>query len=95
MTFHKIWKPLTAIIVFCLLALGLPRSSTAEPEGDLIMYHAGSLSVPFAKMEKVFEARYPKIDLVRTAGGSTKMARMISEKKKPADIMGSGRFCGY
>jgi molybdate/tungstate transport system substrate-binding protein len=64
----------------------------AEPAGKVIVFHAGSLTVPFAKMEKVFEARYPKVDVVREAGGSTKMARMISELNKPADIMASADF---
>jgi molybdate/tungstate transport system substrate-binding protein len=43
-------------------------------------------------MEKVFETKYPKLDIQRTPGGSTKMARMISELHKPADIMGSADF---
>jgi len=43
-------------------------------------------------MEKVFETKYPKVDVIREAGGSTKMARMISEQKKSADIMGSAGF---
>jgi molybdate/tungstate transport system substrate-binding protein len=64
----------------------------AEPAGKVIVFHAGSLTVPFAKMEKVFETRYPKVDVVREAGGSTKMARMISELNKPADIMASADF---
>lgn len=53
------------------------------------MFHAGSLTVPFQAMEKTFEAKYPKVDMLREAGGSTKMAQMISELHKPADIMAS------
>jgi molybdate/tungstate transport system substrate-binding protein len=34
----------------------------------------------------------PDIDIQREAGGSTKMARMISELGKPADIMASADF---
>ena len=64
----------------------------AEPQGKVIVFHAGSLTVPFAKAEKVFEARYSKVDVLREAGGSTKMARMISELHKPADIMASADF---
>jgi molybdate/tungstate transport system substrate-binding protein len=48
--------------------------------------------VPFAKIEKDFEAKYPKVDVLREGGGSTKMARMISELHKPADIMASADF---
>jgi len=76
---------LTALIFF-------PDSCSAEPQGKLIIFHAGSLTVPFAKMEKIFEAKYPKVDVLREGGGSTKMARMISELHKPADIMASADF---
>jgi molybdate/tungstate transport system substrate-binding protein len=76
---------LAAILTFCATAV-------AAPEGKLIIFHAGSLTVPFAEMEKKFEARYPEVDVLREAGGSTKMARMISEVGKPADIMASADY---
>nr|WP_035076056.1 tungstate ABC transporter substrate-binding protein WtpA [Maridesulfovibrio zosterae] len=60
--------------------------------GDVVIFHAGSLSVPLAKMEKEFEAMHPGVDIKREAGGSTKMARMISEVGKPADIMASADY---
>ena len=79
--------------VFLLsLVVLFPFCAGAEPQGKLVIFHAGSLTVPFAKMEKVFETKYPKLDIQRTPGGSTKMARMISELHKPADIMGSADF---
>jgi molybdate/tungstate transport system substrate-binding protein len=43
-------------------------------------------------MEKRFEADHPGVDVQREAGGSTKMARMISELHKPADIMASADY---
>ena len=64
----------------------------AEPSGKVIVFNAGSLTVPLAEIEKKFEAKYPGIDILREAGGSTKMARMISEVGKPADIMASADF---
>jgi molybdate/tungstate transport system substrate-binding protein len=77
----------------CLgLALTVPLTALAAPSGKLIIFHAGSLSVPFAAMEKAFEAKYPGVDVLREAGGSTKMARMISEAGKPADIMASADY---
>ncbi len=81
-------------VLVVLLAVGVlfPFSAGAEPQGKLIIFHAGSLTVPFAKIEKIFEAKYPKVDVLREGGGSTKMARMISELHKPADIMGSADF---
>lgn len=64
----------------------------AAPTGKLIIFHAGSLSLPFGAMEKDFEAKYPGVDVLREAGGSTKMARLISEVGKPADIMASADY---
>jgi molybdate/tungstate transport system substrate-binding protein len=81
----------TRIIFIALIVLS-PFSVSAEPQGKLIIFHAGSLTVPFAKIEKDFEAKYPNVDVLREGGGSTKMARMISELHKPADIMASADF---
>lgn len=73
-----------------VLLFGLPAG--AEPKGKLTVFIAGSLSAPFEKMEKLFEEKYPKVDVLLEAGGSTKMARMISELNKPADIMASADY---
>ncbi len=75
-----------------VLVLLVPLSVQAAPKGKLIIFHAGSLTVPFAKIEKAFEAKYPQVDVLREAGGSTKMARLISEVGKTADIMASADY---
>jgi len=80
------------VVVFLAALVFSPFSVSAEPKGKVVIFHAGSLTVPFAKMEKIFEAKYPKVDVLREGGGSTKMARMISELHKPADIMASADF---
>ncbi|MDD2320426.1 MAG: tungstate ABC transporter substrate-binding protein WtpA [Geobacteraceae bacterium] len=85
-------KVLVAALFLMLNAFLLQSPALAEPSGKLILFHAGSLTVPFAAMEKEFEARYPKIDVQREAGGSTRMARLISEVGKPADLMASADF---
>lgn len=79
---------ITALIAF----VGIFFASIASAKEKVTIFHAGSLTVPFAKIEKAFEAKYPDIDILREAGGSTKMARMISELHKPADIMASADF---
>jgi len=63
-----------------------------QPTGKVIIFHAGSLTIPFAKMEKVFEAKYPGVDINREPAGSRKCARKISDLKKPCDIMASADF---
>ena len=64
----------------------------AEPKGALTMFHAGSLTVPFKAMEEAFESKYPGVDLLREAGGSTKCARKITDLNKPCDIMASADY---
>ena len=71
--------------------VSLPRAF-AEPKGTVVMFHAGSLSMPFAAMEKEFEARYPGVDLQREASGSQAAARKITDLHKPCDIMASADF---
>ena len=82
-----------AVLFFFLLILFMSGPTRAEDvTGKVIIFHAGSLTVPFAEIEKRFEAKHPGVDILREAGGSTKMARMISEVGKPADIMASADF---
>ena len=75
------------VLMACLLVL--PANAPAE---EIMIFHAGSLTVPLAAMEKAYEKAHPGVDIKREAGGSTKMARMISELGKPADIMASADF---
>lgn len=77
-----------AIILCVFFAAG----AFAEPSGKLVIYHAGSLSVPFAAMEKTLEEKYPNLEIERKSGGSTKMARLISDKGEAADIMASADY---
>ncbi|MCD6184968.1 MAG: tungstate ABC transporter substrate-binding protein WtpA, partial [Deltaproteobacteria bacterium] len=79
-------------VLLLTILITMPDHAMAEPNGNLIIFHAGSLTVPFAKIEKNFEQKYPKVNILREGGGSTKMARMISELHKPADIMASADF---
>jgi molybdate/tungstate transport system substrate-binding protein len=81
---------LKTIALFIMILM--PMSVSAASKKKLTIFHAGSLTVPFAKIEKDFEAKHPNIDVQREAGGSTKMARLISEVGKPADIMASADY---
>lgn len=75
-----------------MVMLLITTQVSAEPQGKLVMFHAGSLAVPFEAMEKAFEAKYPKVDLQREGAGSQACARKITDLKKPCDIMASADF---
>jgi molybdate/tungstate transport system substrate-binding protein len=77
-------------IVFILAILTLATTSFAKEK--IIIFHAGSLSVPFAEIEKVFEEKYPQYDVQREAAGSRACARKITDIKKPADVMASADY---
>jgi len=78
------------LLAVALLLVG--TEAVAGSKAKVVIFHAGSLTVPFSKMETAFEADHPNIDILREAGGSTKMARLISEVGKTADIMAAADF---
>jgi molybdate/tungstate transport system substrate-binding protein len=79
---------ITAIVIALIVWTVYPAGAAEK----VIVFHAGSLTVPLAEIEKNFEAANPGIDILREGGGSTKMARMISELNKPCDIMASADY---
>jgi len=74
-----------------LLALSVIATVGIAKE-KIVVFHAGSLSVPFAQMEKAFEAKYPQYDVLREAAGSRACARKITDIGKPADVMASAAY---
>jgi molybdate/tungstate transport system substrate-binding protein len=70
--------------------LGLP--SLAENQGEVIIFHAGSLSIPLKQMAEAFNKQYPNVKVLREAGGSRICARKITDLKKPCDIMASADY---
>ena len=79
-------------VVVALLLVISQSSASAEVSGKIIIFNAGSLTIPLSKIEKEFEAQYPKIDVLREAAGSRKCARKITDLKKPCDIMASADY---
>jgi molybdate/tungstate transport system substrate-binding protein len=67
-------------------------SSSLFAKTKLIVFHAGSLSVPFMKIEKAFEKEHPDVDVQRVIGGSRKLARMIVDVGKYADVYASADY---
>lgn len=88
---HGLKKALTLLTATAMFVL-VSALASAAPKGDLIIYHAGSLTVPFKKMITEFNTAYPDVKVTTKAGGSTKMARLISDKGETADIMASADY---
>ncbi len=57
--------------------------------GELILFYAGSLSVPIKEITEEFNKEYPNVKVLSEAAGSVECAKKISELKKPCDVFAS------
>ena len=71
--------------------LGTEAESEAEAR-TLTVLHAGSLVIPFAELEEVFEAAHPGVDVMCEAAGSAKTIRKVTELNKEADVVASADY---
>ncbi len=60
--------------------------------GDLIIFHAGSLSVSFKEVADSFERHHPDVNIKREAAGSVDCARKITDLERGCDIMASADY---
>jgi molybdate/tungstate transport system substrate-binding protein len=75
--------------------VGTPNRSdgvSTSLSGDLIIFHAGSLSVPMKEIAAAFTNENPGVNVMLEAAGSVECARKITELKKPCDIMASADY---
>jgi molybdate/tungstate transport system substrate-binding protein len=101
------WTPVALIVVLALMAgcgpaptaspTTVPEQPTAAPEqpaleGKLIVFHAGSLTVPLDELTKAFQAKHPGVTFETEASGSNDAARKISELGREADLMMSADY---
>ena len=54
---------------------------------ELVIFHAGSLAVPFKQICEELNALYPEVKIVREAAGSRVCARKITELNRPCDVI--------
>jgi len=83
------WGRLLAWVVFFGAAAPL---QAAEVSGELMIFHAGSLSVPFAEISAAFNKEYPSVRVLREAAGSRECARKISDLGRPCDVLASADY---
>lgn len=60
--------------------------------GDLIIFHAGSLSMPFKAIADSFMSIHPNVKILAEASGSIDAARKITELGRDCDIMASADY---
>ena len=71
-----------------LFGLNLILSGCRGGSGkDLVIFHAGSLSVPVRKLSEAFERANPGVRVLAEAAGSLHSARKITDLDRTCDIM--------
>ena len=93
MTFRKL---LFFFIIFTTFSCqeSPPQQSKSRSgiSGNIIIFHAGSLAVPFQKIAKAFEQENPGTRVLLEAAGSVDCARKITDLHKPCDLMASSDY---
>jgi len=64
----------------------------SQLSGDLIIFHAGSLAMPFKAIADSFMTLHPNVKILAEASGSIDAARKITELKRDCDIMASADY---
>ena len=87
----------TAIIVLTLAVIAILGGMGAlknENEGmeELVIFHAGSLSVQFREISALFQKEHPEIIIKAEAAGSRSCARKISDLNRKCDVMASADY---
>ncbi|MCK9206040.1 MAG: tungstate ABC transporter substrate-binding protein WtpA [Salinivirgaceae bacterium] len=81
------------LLIFGVLSISNGCKLKHHPQSqELIIFHAGSLSVPFKQIADSFETKYPEIKVYLEAAGSRACARKITDLNKPCDIMASADY---
>ena len=65
--------------------LGFAVHASAE---EIIIFHAGSLSVPFREVSAAFQKKHPGVVIKPEAAGSRDCARKISDLGRRCDVLG-------
>ena len=92
---HKIYRLsqcLAAIALLTALFSPSPNGICAETKENLMVFHAGSLAVPFKALAKAFSKQHPQVSIDLEAAGSRTCARKITDLKRPCDVMASADF---
>jgi molybdate/tungstate transport system substrate-binding protein len=68
------------------------KSSGRLEKKEIIVFHAGSLSVPLSQLKTEYEKLHPGVNILLESAGSLICARKITELKKPCDMIASADY---
>ncbi len=88
--YRKLPVYMLAIIFFIILFSGCGQGTGGKE--TVIVFHAGSLSVPLKRIAEEYEKINPGVNIQLEGAGSVDCARKITDLNKPCDIMASADY---
>jgi len=79
-------------LTFLFLSESYSQSVQAAISGDLVIFHAGSLSLPMKEVAAAFNKIYPEVNILLESAGSVASARKITDLNRPCDILASADY---
>ncbi len=83
---------LIILISAVMLISSESKSQSKAKQKELIIFHAGSLSVPIKQIAREYEKRNPGTKIFLESAGSLVCARKVTELNKPCDIIASSDY---
>ncbi len=80
------------MMVISLITLSGCRNTPVKKQKEIIIFHAGSLSMPFKDLAEEYEEMNPGVKILMEPAGSLVCARKITELGKPCDIIASSDY---
>lgn len=75
----------------CLIA-GCNNRNNNSSKNELVIFHAGSLSIPFRQITAEFQKKHPEIIVKAEAAGSRSTARKVSDLGRNCDVLASADY---
>lgn len=88
-------KTISLLLFFTLAGLfscNRQKQTGQNQNNELIIFHAGSLALPFKHIIEEFNKSYPQIQVTTEIAGSVACARKITDLNKECDIMASADY---
>jgi len=86
---QKLLFTLGLVLFACSVYSQKPRQPLS---GDLVIFHAGSLSVPMRDISAAFTKLHPEVNILLESAGSVESARKITDLNKSCDILASADY---
>ena len=86
------YRYLLCALLLVMFVSSCSGSKESERSEELIVFHAGSLSVPMRELAEAFEREHSNVDVMLEAAGSRACARKIADLGRACDVMASADY---